>query len=207
VLLVVAAILVSVAVWHSGTLNRWSAVPLAAGLVLYIPQFSVPQALRIATRYADTHRLLARLEHHRRIAEEPAVTPAQRLLLVLRVLMEIGVVAALAFWGVHLGGGTTAAKIALGVAAPALGFGFWGTIDFHQAGRFAETLRLVQELTVSLLATFAGYTAGRHGLAIALGGLSLVYHTLVYATGERLLKPSPKPAHTPPASHGEPARS
>ena len=48
VLLAVAAILVAVAVWRSGTLNRWSAVPLAAGLLLYIPQFSGPQALRIA---------------------------------------------------------------------------------------------------------------------------------------------------------------
>ncbi len=48
VLLAVAAILVALAVWRSGTLNRWSAVPLAAGLLLYIPQFSGPQALRIA---------------------------------------------------------------------------------------------------------------------------------------------------------------
>ncbi len=48
VLLAVAAILVAVAVWRSGVLDRWSAVPLAAGLLLYIPQFSGPQALRIA---------------------------------------------------------------------------------------------------------------------------------------------------------------
>lgn len=47
-LLAVAAILVALAVWRSGTLNRWSGVPLAAGLLLYIPQFSGPQALRIA---------------------------------------------------------------------------------------------------------------------------------------------------------------
>ncbi len=134
------------------------------------------------------------------------MAPAQRLLLLLRVLMEIGVVAALAFWGVHLGG-STAAKIALGIAAPALGFGFWGAIDFHQAARFAEPLRLVQELTVSLLAALAWYTAGWHGLGVALGGLSIVYHALVYATGERLLKPNPKPARTPQASYREPARS
>ncbi len=48
VLLAVGAILVAVAVWRSGRLNRWSAVPLAAGLLLYIPQFSGPQAIRIA---------------------------------------------------------------------------------------------------------------------------------------------------------------
>ena len=134
------------------------------------------------------------------------MAPAQRLLLVLRVLMEIGVVAALAFWGVHLGG-STAAKIALGIAAPALGFGFWGAIDFHQAGRLAEPLRFVQELTISMLAALAWYTTGRHGLGFALFGLSIVYHALVYATGERLLKPNPKPARTPQASYREPARS
>ena len=38
----------AVAVWRCGGLQRWSAVPLAAGLVLYIPQFAVSQPVRIA---------------------------------------------------------------------------------------------------------------------------------------------------------------
>jgi hypothetical protein len=133
------------------------------------------------------------------------MTPTQRLLLLLRVLTEIGIVAALAFWGVHLGG-STAAKIALGIAAPAVGFGFWGGIDFHQAGGAAEPLRLLQELTVSLLSALAWYSTGRHGLGYALGGLSIVYHLLVYTTGERLLK-APTPQHAVSPSHREPARS
>lgn len=46
-LLAVGAILIARAVWNSGRFNRWSGVPLAAGLVLYIPQFTGPQSLRI----------------------------------------------------------------------------------------------------------------------------------------------------------------
>ncbi|MBC7275166.1 hypothetical protein [Nocardioides sp.] len=43
----VAAVLASIAVWRSGSLPRWSAVPLAALLVVMLPQFFVPQAGRI----------------------------------------------------------------------------------------------------------------------------------------------------------------
>lgn len=114
---------------------------------------------------------------------------SQRLALILRVLMEAGIVVALADWGAHTGVSTTT-KVLLGVAAPAVGFGFWGAVDFHQAGRFAEPLRLGQELAISLLAALAWYSVGRHGLGIMLGGLSIAYHVLVYATGERLLKPN-----------------
>lgn len=75
--------------------------------------------------------------------------------------------------------------------APTVGFGLWGAVDFHQAGRLAEPLRLVQELAISGLAAVALYLTGQHGLGIARGALSLVSHTLVYATGDRLLKPRP----------------
>lgn len=47
-LLAIGAILTATAVWRSGEFNRWSGVPLAAGLVLYIPQFTGPQSLRVA---------------------------------------------------------------------------------------------------------------------------------------------------------------
>ena len=118
------------------------------------------------------------------------MSTSERINLLLRVTLETGVVVALGFWGYHDGGGT-AARIGLMVAAPALGFGLWGAVDFHQAGRLAEPLRLVQELAISGVATAAWYLAGYHGFGIALGALSLVYHLLVYATGSRLLKPRP----------------
>lgn len=108
--------------------------------------------------------------------------------LVLRVTMECGVVAALAWWGVKTGG-STGTKILYGVGAPVLGFGFWGAVDFHQLGRRGEPARLIQALAVSGLAAAAWYAAGQHALGIALAALSLVYHALVYASGARLLKP------------------
>ncbi|MGY0385436.1 hypothetical protein ACWZJV_00615 [Nocardioides sp. WG-D5] len=47
-LIAVAAVLVAIAVWRSGSLPRWSAVPLAALLVTMLPQYFLPHALRIA---------------------------------------------------------------------------------------------------------------------------------------------------------------
>ncbi len=106
--------------------------------------------------------------------------------LILRVVMELGLVAALAFWGVH-SGGTAAAKIALGVGAPVLAFAVWGAVDFHRAGRLAELLRLLEELFLTALAAIALYSAGEHDLGIGLAALSVVYHALVYVSGQRLL--------------------
>jgi hypothetical protein len=48
VLIAVAAVLAAVAVWRSGVLNRWRAVPLAALLVTMLPQYFLPHAGRIA---------------------------------------------------------------------------------------------------------------------------------------------------------------
>lgn len=44
----VAAVLAAVAVWRSGSLNRWSGVPLAVLLVTMLPQYFLPQPGRIA---------------------------------------------------------------------------------------------------------------------------------------------------------------
>jgi Protein of unknown function (DUF2568) len=119
------------------------------------------------------------------------MSATQRINLVLRALMEVCVVVALGWWGFELGG-STASSILLAIAAPAIGFGFWGLVDFHWAGRLAEPARLIQELVVSCLAAVAWYAAGQHALAWMLAGLSLVYHALVYATGERLLGRAPE---------------
>jgi uncharacterized protein DUF2568 len=121
------------------------------------------------------------------------MSPVQKLNLMLRVLLEVGVVAAFAYWGVHAGESTTG-KILLGIGAPVVGFGFWGAMDFHRS-RHAEILRLMQELIISGLAAATTYAVGAHALAIALATLSIVYHALVYASGARLLTP-----HDPTAS-------
>jgi hypothetical protein len=116
-----------------------------------------------------------------------AVSPLQRLNLVLRAVMEAAVVAATSYWGFHTGT-STASSLVLGVGAPLLCFGFWGAVDFHQLGRLAEPLRLVQELLLTAVAAVACYAAGLHALAWALAILSVVHHSLVYALGDRLLK-------------------
>jgi hypothetical protein len=53
-LLAVGAILVAIAVWQSGTLSRWSGIPLALGFVLYLPQFLGTQPIRVAHGLAVT---------------------------------------------------------------------------------------------------------------------------------------------------------
>ena len=100
--------------------------------------------------------------------------------------METGIVAALAYWG-YRAGASTSSKILLTVGTPVLGFGLWGTVDFHQAG-LAEPLRLLQELLISGLAAVALYATGKHILGWALGLVSVIYHALLYVQGGRLLK-------------------
>lgn len=108
----------------------------------------------------------------------------------LRGILETGIVAAFAYWGYTVGP-SPALKILLAVAAPLVMFGFWGAVDFRFAGRHAETLRLLQELAVTLLACAALYTTGQPLLGSALLALSLLHHVAVYLLGERLLKPQP----------------
>lgn len=106
----------------------------------------------------------------------------------LRVLMEGGIIGALGAWGYETGT-TMSASILLAIGAPLLVFGFWGVVDFHQAGRMSEVLRLVQELVICGLAAAAWHGAGQPALGWALGLVSVVHHALVYLLGDRLLKP------------------
>lgn len=123
----------------------------------------------------------------------PALTPVELVTLVLRVLMETWVVAGFAWWGYQTGH-TLLTSVLLAIAAPVIGFGIWGAVDFHQLGRAAELLRLVEELVLSGLAAVCLLVVGQAALGVGLGVLSLVYHVLVYAQGSRLLKPPPVPA-------------
>ncbi len=115
------------------------------------------------------------------------MSPLQAVTLTARATMETGVVGALAYWGYHTGS-NTASSVALAIAAPAVGFGIWGAVDFHQLPHIAEPLRLLEELAISGLAALAVYGAGQHALGWMLGALSVAYHSLVYLQGDRLLK-------------------
>jgi hypothetical protein len=105
----------------------------------------------------------------------------------LRGLMETGLVIALGYWGFQTGR-TIGVKILLGIGVPFLVFGFWGLIDFHQAGSLSEPLRLSQELVITGLAALALIFVGQPALGFTLGLVSLVHHALVYLQGDTLLK-------------------
>ena len=121
------------------------------------------------------------------IEGRPNLSKSQGFNLALRAIMELGIVLAFAYWGFQTGD-STGTKILLAVGVPIVGFGFWGIVDFHQAGRLSEPLRLVEELIISGLAAAALYIAGQQTLGLALGLISIVYHVLMYWSGERLLK-------------------
>jgi hypothetical protein len=107
--------------------------------------------------------------------------------LALRATMELGIVTGLAYWG-YQAGTTNTEKVLLAIITPVLVFSFWGLVDFRQAGRFAEPLRLIQELLISGLAALALYHAGQHIYGWLLAAISIIHHALVYPLGERLLK-------------------
>jgi hypothetical protein len=46
-LLAASGIMMAAAIWRSGSLAKWSGVPLAAGFALYIPQFFGNQPIRV----------------------------------------------------------------------------------------------------------------------------------------------------------------
>lgn len=117
----------------------------------------------------------------------PQTSTVVWVILGLRAIMETGIVLGLAYWGYQAGSGALA-RIGLAIGAPLVGFGFWGLVDFHQLGRAAEPLRLVQELAVSGLVAVALWSAGQPILGLLMGLLSILYHALVYAGGGRLLK-------------------
>ena len=107
--------------------------------------------------------------------------------LTLRAIMEAGIVLAFGYWGYHLAN-RESIKILLAIVVPLFVFGFWGLIDFHQFGRFAEPLRLFQELLVTAAAAFVLYLTGMVILCRIMVLVSILHHILVYVLGGQLLK-------------------
>jgi hypothetical protein len=79
-LVALAAVIAAVAVWRSGTLNRWSGVPLAVLMVTYLPQFFLPHAGRIAWGALVTVAALwLAAEMWRAASKRPVKAPATEL--------------------------------------------------------------------------------------------------------------------------------
>jgi len=47
-LLAISSVLVAIMVWKSGKYSKWSGLPLAVGMALYIPQFFFAQPIRVS---------------------------------------------------------------------------------------------------------------------------------------------------------------
>jgi len=121
-------------------------------------------------------------------AQRTHVSAFQWFRVGMRGLMELGVVLAFAYWGIQAGK-SMLTKLLLGILAPMTMFGFWGLVDFRQAGSFSEALRLVQELIISGLAAVALFVAGQPILGWVMASVSIAYHALVYVSSDRLLRP------------------
>lgn len=121
--------------------------------------------------------------------KESPVSVLQWFNVGLRGLMELGIVVGLGYWGYQVGS-TVLTKALLTVLTPLLVFGFWGLVDFHQAGSLAEPLRLLQELVICGGTAVALFVAGQPILAWIFGMIAIVQHGLVHLTGDRLLKSS-----------------
>lgn len=47
-LLAISAAILAITIWRSGKYSKWSGIPFAVGMALYIPQFFLTQPLRVA---------------------------------------------------------------------------------------------------------------------------------------------------------------
>ncbi len=124
------------------------------------------------------------------MANRSMITRLRWFNVVLRGLMEAGIVAALAWWGYRTGA-SALTRTVLAIAAPLVVFGIWGLVDFRSAGAVAEPLRFAEELALSALASAALYQSRQHLLATVLSATALSHHALRTACGDKLLKEKP----------------
>ena len=107
--------------------------------------------------------------------------------IVLRGIMESGIVVSLAFWGIETGNNITM-KIILAIFAPLLVFGIWGLVDFKKIVSHPEGFRLFEELLLTLLTAYALYSIDQELFCWMLISISVIHHLLVYITGHKLIE-------------------
>ncbi|HEU5211855.1 MAG TPA: YrdB family protein [Gaiellaceae bacterium] len=106
--------------------------------------------------------------------------------LALRFLLELGALAALAWWGFHVGD-STASELILGLGLPLLAAIVWGLFIAPRA-RFPVPLkvRAPVEMGIFVAAVLALWGVGQEGLAVAFAVLAAVSELLLYGLGEPL---------------------
>jgi uncharacterized protein DUF2568 len=114
-----------------------------------------------------------------RATEHPAVRAVVLTNLAVRFLLELGVLAALAFGGAQVGQGL-AMKIGLGVGAPVLAAVVWGAFVAPRAAkRLPDPWRLLPEAAVFGAAAVALALAGHATLAWALAIAAALNRALI----------------------------
>jgi hypothetical protein len=102
----------------------------------------------------------------------------------VRFLLELCMLAAFAYWGSR-STGSTAANVAVAIAAPLAAIAVWGVFMAPRSqNRLPERQRIPLEIVLFGLATAALAAVGLHGLAIAFGVTAAINTTLVHILGE-----------------------
>ena len=102
----------------------------------------------------------------------------------LMFILEMAMLAALVFWGVHTGTGALA-KIVLAVLAPAAAIAVWA-IFLAGAGhpvRLPKPVEIAVKVAVFLVAALALAGSGQRALGIVFAALALVSVAIEYAVG------------------------
>ena len=104
--------------------------------------------------------------------------------LVLSFFLELGVLAALGYWGFQTGPGTIA-RIALGIGAPAVAVLVWGLFGAPKAVWHLDgPWRLILEVVFFGSAAVALFAAGQRVLGVAFALVFVLNSVLIYALGQ-----------------------
>ncbi|HEX8036687.1 MAG TPA: YrdB family protein [Ktedonobacterales bacterium] len=104
--------------------------------------------------------------------------------LALAFFLELCALAALGYWGFHVGG-TTLAKVGLGIGVPLLTVVVWGLFIAPRATvKVPDPLNLILRIVVFSLAVAGLAAAGQPTWALALGVAVVVNLVLVRVLGQ-----------------------
>jgi hypothetical protein len=103
----------------------------------------------------------------------------------VRFLVELGAYASLGYWGAA-GGGPTAERTTVAVAAPLIAIVVWSLLLAPKARwRLADPTAFALELSIFALAAVALASAGPRGLALAFGVVAADNTVLIRWAGHR----------------------
>lgn len=102
----------------------------------------------------------------------------------LRFLLELCMLAALAYWGVQTGRGI-AMKVGLGIGAPLIAAILWGLFEAPNSSmRLQGAPRLILEVAIFAVAAAALYAAKQPGLALAFALVVVANRVLMQIWGQ-----------------------